>query len=76
MEASAFNADSLPTSPFDVFVGFYSELIAPLKAATLEDCAAIGRGHALAETVYTHAATNLWLICSFYHSTFFLYFSK
>ena len=68
--------NSLPTSPLDVFVGFDSEFVAPLKAAAFEDCTSVGRGHALAETMHAHAAADLGLVCSFGHATFFLYFSK
>ena len=55
-----------------MLIGFDGEFVAALKAATLENCASIGRGHAFSETVYTHAAADLGLVCSFYHSKYFL----
>ena len=55
-----------------MLVGFYCELVTALKAAALEYCASIGGSHALAKTVYTHAAANLGWVCSFYHSKYFL----
>ena len=59
-----------------MFVGFYGELVTPLKAAALEDCASVSRGHALTETMHAHATADLGLVCSFGHATFFLYFFK
>ena len=55
-----------------MLVGFDCELVAALKAAALEHIATISRGHAFSETVYTHAAADLGLVCSFYHSKYFL----
>ena len=55
-----------------MFVGLNSESIADAQTAALEHVAAIGRGHAFSETVYTHAAADLGLICSFNHSKYFL----
>jgi hypothetical protein len=51
-----------------VFVGLDCEPVAALKAAALEHCTAIRRGHALAKTMHTHAAADLGLVCSFNHS--------
>ena len=55
-----------------MLVGLNRELIAATQAAALEHITTIGRGHALSETVYTHAAADLGLIRSFYHSKYFL----
>lgn len=55
-----------------MLVGLDCELVAALKAAALEHIATISRGHALAETVHAHATADLGLVCSFYHSKYFL----
>jgi len=55
-----------------MFVGSNSESIATAQTAALEHIATIGRGHALSEAVYTHAAADLGLVCSFNHSKYFL----
>ena len=55
-----------------MLIGFDGKFVAAFKAAALEYSASIGGSHALAETVYTHAAANLGLVCSFYHSKYFL----
>jgi hypothetical protein len=59
-----------------VFVGLYGKFVTALKAAALEDCAAIRRGHAFAESMHAHAAADLGLVCSLGHSTIFLLFLK
>jgi hypothetical protein len=46
-------------------IGANCQAIAPLQAAALEHLAAIGSGHALTETVNTHAPTNTGLIRTF-----------
>lgn len=55
-----------------MLIGFDGKFVAAFKAAALEYSASIGGSHALAKTVYTHAAANLGLVCSFYHSKYFL----
>ena len=55
-----------------MLVGLNSEPIAAAQTAALEHITTIGSGHAFSETVYTHAAADLGLICSFYHSKYFL----
>ena len=55
-----------------MLIGFDGEFVAAFKAAASEHCASVSSGHALAKTVYTHAAADLGLVCSFYHSKYFL----
>lgn len=64
----------LPTSLLNVFVGLDCEFVTALKAAAFEDCAAVSRGHAFAESMHAHAAADLGLVCSLGHSTIFLLF--
>ena len=59
--------ESLPTSPFDVIVGYDRQFMATTRATTLQNLAPIGSGHTLAETVYAQATADLGLICSFRH---------
>ena len=55
-----------------MLVGSDRQFIAAAQTAALEHVTTIGRGHALSETVYTHAAADLGLVRSFYHSKYFL----
>jgi hypothetical protein len=55
-----------------MLVGPDSELIAAAQTTALEHITSISRGHALSETVYAHAAADLGLVRSFYHSKYFL----
>jgi hypothetical protein len=49
----------------DVVVAVYGQAQAALQAATLEDLAAVGGGHALAKAMHTHASADLGLIRTF-----------
>ena len=55
-----------------MLVGLNCKFVAATQAAALEHITTIGRGHAFSETVYAYAAADLGLICSFYHSKYFL----
>ena len=55
-----------------MFVGLNRKFVTALEAAALEHRAAIRHGHALAESMHAHAAADLGLVCSFYHSKCFL----
>jgi hypothetical protein len=44
--------------------------LAAAQAAALKNSAPISRRHALAETMYAHAAADFWLIRTFRHSSF------
>ena len=55
-----------------MLIGFDGEFVAAFKAATLENCASVSSGHTRAKTVHTHATADLGLVCSFYHSKYFL----
>lgn len=54
--------------PLDVLVGAYCEFISTAQAATFEHCAPIGRCHALAKSMYPHAAADFGLVRSFRHA--------
>jgi hypothetical protein len=53
-----------------MLVGGLCQLVAAPQSAALEYCAPIGRSHALAKAMHTHAAANLRLIRSFRHLSF------
>lgn len=55
-----------------MLIGLYCELVTSLKATALENCAAISRGHAFTESMHAYATADLGLVCSFYHSKYFL----
>ena len=55
-----------------MLVGLDCELVAALKTAALENSATISRGHAFAESMHAYTAADLGLVCSFYHSKYFL----
>jgi hypothetical protein len=50
-----------------VVVGFNRQFQAATRAAAAEHFASIGSRHALAKTMYAHAASNLGLVCTFWH---------
>ena len=66
----------LPSNFLDVLVGPDCEFITPAQTAALEHVPPIGSGHALSKAMYTHAATDLGLICSFNHSKILPYYVK
>ena len=53
-----------------MLIGSRRQLLATAQAATLKDGAPVSRRHALAETMYAHAAADFWLIRTFRHSSF------
>jgi hypothetical protein len=55
-----------------MFVGSHCEFMAAAQAAAFEHSAPIGRGHALAEAMHTHAAADFRLIRTFGHSSFLI----
>ncbi len=59
-----------------MLVGLNCESRAAAQTAALEHITTIGRGHALSETVYTHAAADLGLVCSLGHSNLLPYSVK
>jgi hypothetical protein len=62
--------DRLPADLLNVLVGSHSQLLATAQAAALEDCAPIGRCHAVAESMHAHAAADFRLVRTFRHSSF------
>ena len=59
-----------------MFVGSNGKFVAAFQASALEDIASGGGCHALAKTMHAQAAADLGLICSLYHSSFFLFLEK
>jgi len=57
----------LPPNLFDMLVGFGGQAMATTQASALEHLASSRSRHALAETMYAHAATDFGLIRSFRH---------
>jgi hypothetical protein len=52
------------------------QLVASLTAAAVDDLAAIGCFHSLAESMNSFAASFAWLICTFHVNTYTLLVSK
>ena len=51
-------------------IGGLRQLVAATQSASFEHSAAVSCGHALAESVYAHAAADLRLVRTFGHASY------